>query len=125
MASGTGPPAACRPDRDAAALHQEAIAAGLFEPGDVDAAPLLETLDPWLEPLRGPHFHFERSWLRRQTVEWSNPTSPAGRLARRARVPSRHLLVQRVGFGLLGVLTSLEATVAVRAEAERWIPGLR
>jgi hypothetical protein len=30
-----------------------------------------------------------------------------------------------VGFGLLGVLTSLDAAIAVRAETERWVPELR
>jgi predicted unusual protein kinase regulating ubiquinone biosynthesis (AarF/ABC1/UbiB family) len=111
-------------DRDAVRLHAEAIAAGLLEPGDLAAAPLLEIIDPWFEPLRHPTFHFERSWLRRRSVEWSTPTSPAGRLVRKTRVPAHHLLVQRVAFGLLGVLTSLDATVPVKAEAERWIPEL-
>jgi predicted unusual protein kinase regulating ubiquinone biosynthesis (AarF/ABC1/UbiB family) len=111
-------------DRDAVQLHAEATGVGLLEPGDLAAVPLLEVLDPWFEPLRHPNFHFERSWLRQQSVEWSNPTSPAGRLVRKTRVPVHHLLVQRVAFGLLGVLTSLDATVAVRAETERWIPEL-
>ncbi len=81
-------------------------------------------LDPWLEPLRLERFHFDRSWLRREVGVWSDPRSRGARLQRKVSIPTCHLLVQRVAFGLLGVLTSLDATVAVRKETERWIPGL-
>jgi predicted unusual protein kinase regulating ubiquinone biosynthesis (AarF/ABC1/UbiB family) len=112
-------------DRDSTGLHAEAVAAGLLDPDDAAAASLQAMLDPWFEPLRVERFRFERSWLRREARVWSNPRSAAARLMRKTRVPARHLLVQRVAFGLLGVLTSLDATVPVRAEAERWLPGLR
>lgn len=111
-------------DRDAARLHAEAVAANLLSPGDVTPAALLDVLDPWFTPYRIARFHFDRAWLREQTLAWSNPRSVAARLLRKTRVPARHLLVQRVGFGLLGVLTSLDATVEVRAETENWIPEL-
>jgi predicted unusual protein kinase regulating ubiquinone biosynthesis (AarF/ABC1/UbiB family) len=112
-------------DRDTIGLHAEAVAAGLLEPDDVTPASLHAVLDPWFEPLRIERFRFERSWLQREARAWSNPRGAAARLMRKARVPVRHLLVQRVAFGLLGVLTSLDATVPVRAEAQRWLPGLR
>lgn len=50
---------------------------------------------------------------------------PLGRLSRMARltVPPRHLLLQRVVSGLVGVLCSLDATVAVDDEVRRWPPG--
>ncbi|MDT0276646.1 hypothetical protein [Blastococcus goldschmidtiae] len=38
-------------------------------------------------------------------------------------MPPRHLLLQRVATGLAGVLCSPGATVAVDAEARRWLPG--
>ena len=111
-------------DRDAERLLREAVASGLLRPDDVDAAELLRILDPWFEPLRTQEFHFGRPWLQHEVRVWSNPRSTASRLQRKVRVPTEHLLVQRVAFGLLGVLTSLDATVAVRREAEQWIPGL-
>ncbi len=64
-----------------------------------------------------------RPWLRAEVKEFSRPGTRASRLQRRMRVPTRHLLVQRVAFGLVGVLTSLDASVAVRAEVERWRPA--
>ncbi len=111
-------------DRDAGRMHSEAIATGVFAPGDVKPDVLLKLMDPWFAPLRVDRFHFERSWLQHEVRVWSDPRSRASRLQRRARIPTRHLLVQRVAFGLLGVLTSLDATVAVRAEMQRWLPGL-
>jgi len=42
-----------------------------------------------------------------------------GRLA----IPPRHLLLQRVASGLVGVLCSLGASVPVDAEVRRWLPG--
>jgi hypothetical protein len=38
-------------------------------------------------------------------------------------VPTRHLLLQRVAVGLAGVLTLLEADVAVDAEVRREVAG--
>jgi predicted unusual protein kinase regulating ubiquinone biosynthesis (AarF/ABC1/UbiB family) len=110
--------------RDAASLHAEAVAAGLIGPDVVEPGALLPTLDPWLEPLRVQRFHFERSWLQAEVRRWSDPRGAAARLQRKVRAPPEHMLVQRVAFGLLGVLTSLDATVPVRAEVERWIPGV-
>ncbi len=111
-------------DRDAAFLLREAVKSRLLEPDAVTATSLLDPLDPWFAPLRSEQFHFDRTWLQHEGRVWSNPRNAASRLQRKARMPSRHLLVQRVAFGLLGVLTSLDATVAVRAEAELWIPEL-
>jgi predicted unusual protein kinase regulating ubiquinone biosynthesis (AarF/ABC1/UbiB family) len=111
-------------DRDADTLHTLAVAAGLLAPDDLRPEELCDLLDPWFEPLRVDRFHFERSWLNDKARQWSRPGGPTTRLRRRVRLPARHLLVQRVGFGLLGVLASLDATVAVAHEAEGWVPGL-
>lgn len=111
-------------DRDAEALHAHAVSAGLLQPAAVEPSTLLTVLEPWMEPLRHGHFHFDRPWLQREVRTWSNPRSTAARLQRKIHLPTHHLLVQRVAFGLLGVLTSLDATVAVRGELERWIPDL-
>lgn len=111
-------------DRDAARLHAQAVAARLIGPDVVDPGSLLRFLEPWLEPLRVERFHFQRSVLQGEVRRWSDPRSGAARLQRKVRIPPEHLLVQRVAFGLHGVLTSLDATVPVRAEVERWVPGV-
>jgi predicted unusual protein kinase regulating ubiquinone biosynthesis (AarF/ABC1/UbiB family) len=118
-----GPLLAAGRDGDAATLHAIAASAGMLQPGKVDATSLLALLDPYLEPLRSPAYHFTRSWLQEQTRRASDPLSSAARTQRRLAIPPRHLLLQRVASGLVGVLCSLGATVAVDAEVRRWLPG--
>ncbi|WP_324273579.1 AarF/ABC1/UbiB kinase family protein [Blastococcus brunescens] len=118
-----GPLLAAGRDGDAAELHRIAAAAGLLQPGRVDAAALMALLDPYLEPLRRPEYRFTRSWLQEQTRRASDPLSSTARTQRRLTIPPRHLLLQRVASGLAGVLCSLGATVPVDAEARRWLPG--
>ena len=102
-------------------LHATAVDSGLLAPGAVDARTLANVIDPWMDPLRSDRFHFTRSWLQPLARAWSDPRSAGAKLQRKVNIPAQHLLVQRVAFGLLGVLTSLDATVPVRAEVERWI----
>lgn len=68
-------------------------------------------------------YTFTRAWMQSLTIRASDPRSAAARAQRGLAVPARHLLVQRVAFGLLGVLCSLGATVPVQGEAQRWLPG--
>jgi predicted unusual protein kinase regulating ubiquinone biosynthesis (AarF/ABC1/UbiB family) len=121
--SRLGPLLAAGRDRDRSALHRIAADAGLLEPGTVDPAALMALLDPYLEPLRVPEYRFTRSWLQEQTRRASDPLSSAARTQRRLSIPARHLLLQRVTTGLVGVLCSLGATVPVDDEARRWLPG--
>ncbi len=86
-------------------------------------AALLALLDPYLQPLREPAYLFSRGWLQEQTRRSSDLRSAASRTQRRLTVPPRHLLLQRVVAGLLGVLCSLGATVPVEAEVRRELPG--
>ncbi|UOY01857.1 ABC1 kinase family protein [Blastococcus sp. PRF04-17] len=117
-----GPLLAAGRDGDAAALHAEAAAAGLLQPDTVDPPALLALLDP-LGPLRTDEYSFTRSWLQDLTWRASDPLGSTARTQRRLTVPPRHLLLQRVASGLVGVLCSLGATVAVDAEVRRWLPG--
>jgi predicted unusual protein kinase regulating ubiquinone biosynthesis (AarF/ABC1/UbiB family) len=114
--------AACR-DRDAARLHVLAVGAGLLRADAVTPTALLDLLDPYVDPLRSREHAFDRSWLRALTVAASDPRSSAARTQRRLSIPAQHLLLQRVAFGLAGVLCSLGATVPVDAEVAAWLPG--
>jgi len=117
-----GPFLAVGRDGDAAALHRLAAVAGLA-PQDLPPAALSALLGPYFAPLRAPAFRFTRDWLREQTRRVSDPFAAAARVQRRLSVPPRHLLLLRVVAGLVGVLCSLGATVAVDAEIGRWVPG--
>ncbi len=118
-----GPLLAAGRDGDAAALHRIADDAGLLQPGTVSPAALHELLDPYFEPLRSAAHRFSRRWLQEQTRRASDPFGAASRTQRRLSIPPRHLLLQRVAMGTVGVLCSLGATVAVDAEVARWLPG--
>jgi predicted unusual protein kinase regulating ubiquinone biosynthesis (AarF/ABC1/UbiB family) len=118
-----GPLLAAGRDGDAAALLRLAASSGLLRPDGVTATALQALLDPYLEPLRSPAYHFTRSWLQEQTRRASDPLSSAARTQRRLAIPPRHLLLQRVASGLVGVLCSLDAIVPVHQEVRRWLPG--
>jgi predicted unusual protein kinase regulating ubiquinone biosynthesis (AarF/ABC1/UbiB family) len=118
-----GPLLAAGRNADAPELHRIAAAAGLLRPDEVTATDLLALLDGYLEPLRAPEYRFTRAWLQQQTWRASDPFSAVARTQRRLTVPPRHLLLLRVASGLVGVLCSLEATVAVDDEVRRWLPG--
>ncbi|RFU21181.1 ABC1 kinase family protein [Geodermatophilus marinus] len=120
-----GPLLAAGRDGDAATMHHLAGAAGLLQPGAVSPGALAALLDPYLEPLRTPSYRFTRGWMQEQTRRASDPLGAASRTQRRMSIPPRHLLLQRVAVGLVGVLCSLGATVAVDAEVRRWLPGYR
>ena len=86
-------------------------------------AALLTLLVPYLQPLRSERYTFTRSWLQEQTRRASDPLGTAARTQRKLSIPARHLLLQRVAAELVGVLCSLNATVAVDGELRRWLPG--
>lgn len=117
-----GPLLAALRDADGPRLHDLAVASGLA-PHEVGAGALLDLLSPYGEPLREPAFHFRRAWLQAQARRTSDPRSDAARTQRQLSVPARHLLLQRVAVGLAGVLTLLDAHVAVDAQVRRWVPG--
>ncbi len=118
-----GPLLAAGRDGDGVELHRITASAGLLSPTEVTDKALLALLDPYLQPLRSPTYRFTRAWVQEQTRLASDPFSAAARTQRRLTVPPRHLLLQRVAAGLVGVLCSLGATVAVDAELRRWLPG--
>ncbi|WP_409331864.1 ABC1 kinase family protein [Trujillonella humicola] len=118
-----GPLLAAGRDGAAAELHRIADDAHLLQPGKVAATALADLLDPYIHPLRERPYTFTRRWLQEQTRRASDPLGAASRTQRRLSVPPRHLLLQRVATGTVGVLCSLGATVDVDGEVARWLPG--
>jgi predicted unusual protein kinase regulating ubiquinone biosynthesis (AarF/ABC1/UbiB family) len=89
----------------------------------VDAEGVLDYLRPILEPLEEETFTFSRTWLRQEALRLADPRSPASALGRQLNLPPTYLLIHRVTLGALGVLCQIGATVPVRAEMARLMPG--
>jgi len=111
-------------DGDADAVMAGLRAEGFILPSvTVDAAGLLDYLEPILEPVSEPEFRFSRDWLRSQAVRLGDPRSPAAQLGRQLNLPPSYLLIHRVTLGAVGVLCQLGSGGEFRAEMERWQPG--
>ena len=125
------------PDAIVAGLREE----GFVQPGTtVEADKLRDYLAPFTVPSGHDEFTFSRAWLRtmfsgRRSDERfvepgsakfsrvNDPRDPDFAVALQLTMPPEHLFTHRVWLGCVGVLCQLEATVAVRPEIERWLPG--
>jgi len=108
---------------------EEAILAGLRAEGFVRPGVRLETaklrdyMAPFTVPAREQTFTFTRAWLRSEFGRVNDPRNPDFSVALQLTMPAEHLFTHRVWLGCLGVLCQLEATVPVRSELLRWLPG--
>ncbi len=108
---------------------EDAILAGLQDEGFVRPGVRLETaklrdyMAPFTVPAREQTFTFTRDWLRSEFARVNDPRNPDFSVALQLSMPAEHLFTHRVWLGCLGVLCQLEATISVRPELERWLPG--
>jgi predicted unusual protein kinase regulating ubiquinone biosynthesis (AarF/ABC1/UbiB family) len=103
-----------------AALRQE----GLVRPGArLEVGKLRGYLAPFSEPARHDTFRYSRDWLRAQFGRLGDPRNPDFAVALQLTIPPEQLFTHRVWLGIVGVLCQLEATVPVRSELLRWLPG--
>lgn len=110
------------PDEILAGLRAE----GFVRPGaTVETDKLADYLAPFAEPARHEVFTYGRAWLRAQFARVNDPRNPEFAVALQLSLPAEHLFTHRVWLGVVGVLSQLEATVPVRAELVRWLPGFR
>lgn len=99
-------------------------AEGFVKPGrTVDAAKLVDYLAPFSEPAKHERFTFSRDWLRTEFSRVNDPRNPEFAVALQLDIPAELLFTHRVWLGVIGVLSQLGATVPVRPELERWLPG--
>jgi predicted unusual protein kinase regulating ubiquinone biosynthesis (AarF/ABC1/UbiB family) len=97
---------------------------GFIRPGiRVEPRQIMDYLGPAIEPLTVERFTFNRAWMRQQAARVSDPRREEAQIGRLFNLPPSYLLVHRVTVGSIAVLCQLEATVASRALAERWLPG--
>lgn len=90
---------------------------------ELDPGAVADYLDPIIEPARVPAFRFSRGWMREQAARIADPRSPAHQLGRQLNLPPSYLLIHRVSLSTIGVLCQLGASVRMREEMERWVPG--
>lgn len=102
------------------ALREE----GLVRPGaDLRVDALRDYLAPFSEPARHEAFTYSRAWLKAQFGRVNDPRDPDFAVALQLTIPPEQLFTHRVWLGIVGVLCQLEATVPVRPELRRWLPG--
>ncbi len=103
-----------------AALREE----GLVRPGArIEVAKLRAYLAPFSEPARHEVFTYSREWLRQRFAGVDDPRNPEFAVALQLTIPPEQLFTHRVWLGIVGVLCQLGATVPVRPELRRLLPG--
>jgi predicted unusual protein kinase regulating ubiquinone biosynthesis (AarF/ABC1/UbiB family) len=113
------------------AMHGDAdtVIEGLREEGfilpnvTVDAEQVLGYLNPFIEPAHHETFHFTRAWMRGQFQRMNDMRSPDFAVGLKLNLPPTDALIHRVWLGCIAVLCQLDATVPMRSELERWVPG--
>jgi predicted unusual protein kinase regulating ubiquinone biosynthesis (AarF/ABC1/UbiB family) len=97
---------------------------GFIRPGrHLEVDKLADYLAPFTEPARHETFSYSREWLRGTFGKVNDPRNPDFAVALQMNMPAEQLFTHRVWLGLVGVLSGLNATVAVRSELEKYLPG--
>lgn len=97
---------------------------GFIRPGRrLDVGKLAAYLAPFTEPARHERFTYSRDWLRSTFGTINDPRNPDFAVALQMNMPAEQLFTHRVWLGLVGVLSGLNATVTVRSELVRHLPG--
>jgi predicted unusual protein kinase regulating ubiquinone biosynthesis (AarF/ABC1/UbiB family) len=111
-------------DGDASTVIEGLRVEGFIRPHiEVDPQQVLDYLDPFVEPARHEEFTFSREWLRTQFNRINDVRNPDFTIGLKLNLPPSYALIHRVWLGSIGVLCQMGATVPVRAELERWVPG--
>ena len=68
-------------------------------------------------------FSDRREWLRGLFERVKDPRGVDFTVGLKLNLPPSYALIHRVWVGATGVTCQLDATIPVRAEVERWVPG--
>lgn len=110
-----------RPDDLLALLRRE----GFLRPdAAMTAEDAMNYLSPFVEPLHGESFRFNRAWLQDQVERVGDLRSPQFNTGRELNLPPQYLLVHRVTMGTIGVLCQLDADVPLRGIVRHWQPWI-
>ena len=107
------------PDVEAALREEGLVRAG----ARIEVAKLRDYLAPFSEPARHEEFTYSREWLRGTFGRVNDPRNPDFAVALQLTIPPEQLFTHRVWLGIVGVLCQLGATVPVRPELRRLLPG--
>jgi predicted unusual protein kinase regulating ubiquinone biosynthesis (AarF/ABC1/UbiB family) len=109
---------------DAQTVLEGLTAEGFVRPHiTLDADRLLDYLTPFIETVEHPEFHYSREWLRGLFSRVKDPKGADFTVGLKLNLPVSYALIHRVWMGATGVTCQLDATIPVRAEVERWVPG--
>jgi hypothetical protein len=109
---------------DAQAVERRLRQDGFIKPGRrLEVDKLAGYLRPFTEPARHETFSYSRQWLRSTFGTINDPRNPDFAVALQMNMPAEQLFTHRVWLGLVGVLSGLNATVPVRSELIRYLPG--
>ena len=109
---------------DSEAVESRLRADGFIRPGrHLEVDKLAGYLAPFTEPARHETFTYSREWLRSTFGTINDPRNPDFAVALQMNMPAEQLFTHRVWLGLVGVLSGLNATVAVRSELVQYLPG--
>ncbi|MBL8931746.1 MAG: AarF/ABC1/UbiB kinase family protein [Kineosporiaceae bacterium] len=120
VSEGAGDGTAASDERVLSALREY----GLLRPGvELEVSTLRDYLSPFGEPARRERFTYSTAWLREQFSQVNDPRNPEFAVGLKLSIPPEQLFTFRVWLGIVGVLSQLGATVPVRSELHRWLPG--
>lgn len=98
--------------------------AGYVGRGGMDPADAMAFLDPFIEPMREPEFHFDRAWMQGIVQVYGDISGREFRTSRSFTLPREYVLIHRVLSASVGMLCQLEATAPYREVVQRWMPAI-
>lgn len=109
---------------DADALLALMSRAGYVGRGGMDPADAIAFLNPFIEPMRQPEFHFDRAWLQGIMSVYGDVSGREFRTARSFTMPREYVMIHRVLSASVGMLCQLEATAPYQQIVHRWMPEI-
>ncbi|UVE94809.1 AarF/ABC1/UbiB kinase family protein [Dietzia sp. B32] len=99
-------------------------AAGYVGRNGLDPADAMAFLNPFIEPMREPVFHFSRAWMQRIMSVYGDVSGREFRTSRSFTLPREYVLIHRVLSASVGMLCQLEASAPYRDIVQRWMPEI-
>ena len=109
---------------DAVQLVKVMTRAGYVGRGGLDPADATAFLNPFIEPMRGPVFHFDRAWMQGIMAVYGDVSGREFRTSRSFALPREYVLIHRVLSASVGILCQLQASAPYREIVRRWMPEI-
>ncbi|AVM64796.1 ABC transporter ATP-binding protein [Dietzia sp. oral taxon 368] len=109
---------------DADQLVKVMTRAGYVGRGGLDPADATAFLNPFIEPMREPVFHFDRAWMQGIMAVYGDVSGREFRTSRSFALPREYVLIHRVLSASVGILCQLQASAPYREIVRRWMPEI-